>query len=110
MAVYAGVLEVDSSFTFSVHNDLQLRFAHGLSDLPERMQKESTHLVVPSICTCSHLYTLLQVVRATQEVSAEFRQVFSLAVIQTNDEQGRVHNSETFRVVLVRLENAVSEI
>ena len=74
------------------------------------MQQESTYLVVPSICTCAHLYTLLQVVCAAQEVSAKLRQVFGLGVIQTHDEQGRIHNSETLRVVLVRLEDAVSEI
>jgi hypothetical protein len=77
---------------------------------PKPGQRTNSYLIIPPIETCSHLLPVLQLVRPTQKVGAQIRQllvlIFFIAVavipeisnVQTNDEQRPIHDFQTFGI------------
>jgi hypothetical protein len=60
-----------------------------------------TNLVIPPVCTRPHLYSRLQIISPTQEITAQICKVLGCCVIQTDYEQRIVNNTKTVCVVTV---------
>jgi hypothetical protein len=61
---------------------------------------KSAHLIVPSIRARPDLNALLHLVRPAQEVPADLLDALWLGVVEADDEEGGVDDSEAGRVVL----------
>ena len=62
---------------------------------------DDLELVVPAVCACPNLNTLYDLTSPTQHIATKFRARLGFCVVQTQQEQSRVHSVEAFCVVRV---------
>ena len=102
VSVDTGMFKVDPRCSVCGYDDLELLEDKCLGRMSEYLT--STHFIIPTVCTCSNLYTSLQFVSSTQEIIAEFGQVVRVGVVQANDEKSVVYNFQTRLVIPISCE------